>query len=186
MLKKVISLDKHLFLFLNNLGSNNFDGFWLFVTKQSNWTPFFLVLLFLVFKKIGWKKTLLVVIFIAIILTLTDQGCNFVKHYFQRLRPCNNTDFSGIMRVVKPSLTFSFFSGHAANSSAVAVFLFLIMRNQYRFFGLIIIWPLVFAYSRIYLGLHYPVDILTGYLFGSSIGTLACFLFKKASFRLKL
>ena len=172
MLERIISIDQQLFLFLNNLGNPTFDGFWLFVTKQSHWTPFFLVLMFLVYIKLGWKKLILVILMVTLILVFTDQTCNFVKNLVQRLRPCNNIDFVGIMRNVKPSLTFSFFSGHAANSSAVAVFLYLLLNKYYKYFGLIIFWPLLFAYSRIYLGLHYPLDILTGYLCGTVFGFL--------------
>ena len=188
MLEKIINLDKELFLFLNNLGSTPFDGFWLFVTKQSNWTPFFFFLLFLVYKKLGSKKTLLLVFTVILILTITDQTSNFFKDYFQRLRPCNNQDFVGLMRNIKPSLTFSFFSGHAANSAAVAFFLYLILHKYYKFLGFIIFWPLIFAYSRIYLGLHYPLDIISGYLFGLFFGFLAYkfygFLERKVSFKL--
>ena len=172
MLEKIISVDKELFLFLNNLGSTQFDCFWLYITKQINWTPFFLILLYLVYRKLRWKKLLIVILLVILILLCTDQTCNFFKNLVQRLRPCTNIDFVGIMRNLKPSDTFSFFSGHAANSAAVAVFLYLILKNYYKYFGLIIIWPLLFAYSRIYLGLHYPLDILTGYLFGTIFGIL--------------
>ncbi len=182
MLEKIIYLDKQLFLFLNNLGSEQFDGFWLFVTKQSNWIPFFLILLYLVYRKLGWKKSLLVMLFVTLLLIFTDQTCNFFKNYYQRLRPCNNPEFVGIMRNIKPSQTFSFFSGHAANSSAVALFLFLILRKHYKHFVFIIFWPLIFAYSRIYLGLHYPIDILTGYVCGIIYGFL---VFKSYQFILK-
>ena len=178
MLERIISVDKQLFLFLNNLGSPAFDNFWLFVTKQSHWTPFFLILMFLVYRKLGFKKLLVIIALVALLITLTDQTCNLVKNTVQRLRPCNNIDFVGIMRNVKPILTFSFFSGHAANSSAVAVFLYLLMNKYYKYFGLIIFWPLLFAYSRIYLGLHYPLDILSGYLCGTIFGFLAYRLYK--------
>ena len=182
MLEKIISLDKQLFLFLNNLGSEQFDSFWLFITKQANWTPFFLFLFYLVYKQLGWKKLLLILLSVTFILIITDQTCNLFKNEFQRLRPCNNPDFVGIMRNIKPSQTFSFFSGHAANSSAVALFLFLILRKHYKYFGFIILWPLIFAYSRIYLGLHYPIDIFTGYLCGIIYGFL---VFKCYQFILK-
>ena len=70
------------------------------------------------------------------------------------------------------SNAFSFFSGHAANSMAVAAFIYFTLRSYFKYFSLIFLWPFIFAYSRIYLGLHYPGDILTGYLFGFIFGFL--------------
>jgi undecaprenyl-diphosphatase len=169
-MKEVIAYDQHLFVFLNNLGSITYDGFWLFLTKQTHWTPFFLVLLLVIYKKIGWKQTLFLLVFMAALITFTDQFTNLVKNNVQRLRPCNTTNLQGLIRVVKASDTFSFFSGHAANSMAVATFLFVVFRSKITWFKWLFLWPLVFAYSRIYLGLHFPLDILAGFAFGSCSG----------------
>ncbi len=170
MLEKVIAFDTQWFVYLNGLGSETYDGFWLFITKQSHWTPFFLILLYLVYKKIGIRPTLLVLLSVAFLLLVTDQTCNLFKYSFQRLRPCNNPEINSFIRIVKLSNSFSFFSGHAANSMATMSFLFLILKKYYRFAFLLFLFPLIFAYSRIYLGLHYPLDILTGYLVGASFG----------------
>jgi undecaprenyl-diphosphatase len=179
MLEKVLQLDVQLLVYLNSLGSATFDGLWLFITKQSNWTPFFLLLLYLVYKKIGVKSTLFLLLFITLLLVVTDQTCNLFKYTFQRLRPCNNPDIKSIIRIVKSSDTFSFFSGHAANSMATMTFLFLLLKKYYRYAFLLFLFPLIFAYSRIYLGLHYPLDILTGYLFGASFGYVTYKLYQK-------
>jgi undecaprenyl-diphosphatase len=185
-MEKIINLDKQLLVYLNSLGSTNFDAFWLFITDQRNWIPFFLLLIYLVYKKLGTKQTLYILLTVAILVVITDQTSNLFKNYFQRLRPCNTEDLKGIIRVIKSSETYSFFSGHAANTSAVAMFLFLILKKQYKSFWLIFLWPLIFAYSRIYLGLHFPIDILTGYFFGLVYGFLAfkiyCFFNGKYQF----
>lgn len=170
MIDKILTLDQKLLIFLNSLGSQTYDGFWLFITRQSNWTPFFLLLLYLLYKKIGPKQSLYLVLFIAVLLLFTDQTTNFVKHTFQRLRPCSDPEINTIIRVVQSRNSFSFFSGHAANSMAVATFLYLNFKQNFKYFGLLFLWPLIFAYSRIYLGLHYPLDILTGYFFGAVFG----------------
>jgi len=171
MLEKLIQLDKSLLVFLNGLGSEGFDGFWLFITKQLHLTPFFLVILYLVYKKLGnWKNFLMVVVFIALLITITDQFTNLIKDTFQRLRPCNDPQINGIIRIVKDSDTFSFFSGHAANSMASTMFVFMILKKHYNYAFLLFLFPLIFAYSRIYLGLHFPGDILTGYLVGAIFG----------------
>ena len=170
MLDKILDLDTQIFIFLNGLGSETYDGLWLFITKQFNWIPFFVVLLYIIYKKVGVKKSLYLLLFIAVLITFTDQITNIFKNGFQRLRPCNASEINGIIRIVKSSDTFSFFSGHAANSMAVATFLYFVMKRHYKYFVLLFLWPLIFAYSRIYLGLHYPLDILCGYLCGLILG----------------
>ncbi|MDD2820589.1 MAG: phosphatase PAP2 family protein, partial [Flavobacterium sp.] len=122
MLEKILSLDTRLFIYLNSLGSETYDGFWLFITKQANWTPFFLLLLYLIYKKLGAKQTLFLLLFVAALVTITDQTTNLFKHTFQRLRPCNNLEIKSFIRIVQSRDSFSFFSGHAANTMAVATF----------------------------------------------------------------
>jgi undecaprenyl-diphosphatase len=172
MLEKLQSLDTQLFVYLNSLGSENFDGFWLFITKQVNWIPLFLLLFYLIYKKIGIKQTLYLLLFIAVLITITDQTTNVFKNGFQRLRPCNNPEIKSFIRIVQVRNSYSFFSGHAANTMAVATFLYLNFKQNFKYFALIFLWPLIFAYSRIYLGLHYPLDIVSGYLCGFIFGFL--------------
>jgi undecaprenyl-diphosphatase len=172
MLDKIIDLDKSLFLFLNNLGSQPFDDFWLLITKQFNWIPFFLILLFILYKKIGTKQLLVALLTITILITFTNEITDLIKFNVQRNRPCNDEELIGLLRIVKDSDTFSYFSGHAANSMAAMMFVFLILRKYYKYSYLLFLYPLVFAYSRIYLGLHFPLDIISGYIFGSLTGVL--------------
>lgn len=172
MFEKIIDLDKTLFVFLNNLGSKPFDGIWLLITKQFNWIPFFLILLLILYKKLGIKKLGVVVLSVAVLITFTNEITDLIKFNVQRLRPCNDETLSGLIRVVKDSNTFSYFSGHAANSMAAMMFVFLILRKYYKYAFLIFLYPLIFAYSRIYLGLHFPLDIISGYIFGSLTGVL--------------
>ena len=179
MLEKLLSLDVQLFVFLNSLGSAPYDGLWLFITKQLNWIPFFLVLLYVIYKKIGGKQTLYVLLFIAVLILITDQSTNLFKYSFKRLRPCNNTDINSFIRIVKSSNSFSFISGHASNSMAAAMFIYHVLKPYFKYTFFLFLWPLIFAYSRIYLGLHYPLDIFCGYLFGMMTGF---FLYKMYQF----
>lgn len=172
MIEKILDLDRQLFMLLNGWGSQTYDGLWLFITKQINWIPLFILLGYLIVKKLGARQSLILVIFVALLIAITDQSTNLVKNSFHRLRPSNNPDINLLIRVVQKRNSFSFFSGHAANTMAVATMLFLLMKRYYKYFWLIFFWPLIFAYSRIYLGLHYPSDILCGYLFGLLTGFL--------------
>lgn len=179
MLEKIIAIDKDLLVFLNGLGSEKFDGFWLIITKQDYWIPYFLLVFYFLAKKIGWKNFLIALVFIALLILISDQTSNFFKNHFQRLRPCNDLDLKNIIRIVKPSDSYSFFSGHATNSMATTVFVFLIIRRYYKYAVLLFLFPLIFAFSRIYLGLHFPTDILTGYAFGATFGFIFYKIYQK-------
>ncbi|MFD2909951.1 phosphatase PAP2 family protein [Flavobacterium ardleyense] len=169
-MEQLLQLDQNLLVFLNGLGSEPFDAFWKIITKQAYWAPFFLAVFFLIHRKVGSRKFIIIIVFLALLIAFTDQMTNLFKYTFQRLRPCNVPELDGIIRKVVTRKSFSFFSGHAANSMASTVFIFLIIRKYYRNTFLLFAFPLIFAYSRIYLGLHFPGDILSGYLFGAIVG----------------
>jgi len=170
MVEKILQWDTDLFVFLNSLGSQPFDGFWLFITKQINWLPVFIIIAYLVFKRLGTRHAFMVILLMAVLITFTDQTTNLVKYHFERLRPGSNPELAHLIRAVQKRSSFSFFSGHASNSMAAAMFLFLVMRRYLKYMGFIFLWPLIFAYSRIYLGLHYPLDIMCGYIWGALSG----------------
>lgn len=179
MLEKIIDLDKKLFVLLNGMGSETYDILWLIITKQLYWAPFFLFVFYLFQKKLGWKNFIYYILFMAILILICDQSANFFKDHFQRLRPCNDPEIKGIIRVVKTSFSKSFFSGHATNSMATCVFTYLILKEHYKHIYLLFLFPLIFAYSRIYLGLHFPTDILTGYIFGATFGFVFFKIYQK-------
>ena len=170
-LDTLIEKDKELFVFLNGLGTESWDNFWVVVTNQFSWTPFFLLLFFLIFKAYGWKKGLLLVVVVALLVTFSDQLVNFIKDSVARLRPNNDPAINEIIRIVKNRPRgFSFVSGHSTTSFAVTLFMILTLRNHYKYILLLLIWPLLFAYSRIYIGVHFPIDIFIGMLLGLLIG----------------
>ena len=186
MLENIISNDQQLLIYLNNLGTEFLDPVFMYITHQINWWPFFLVLIFLLLKKISLKQFGLLVLVLAIFFLFTDQTTNLVKNTVMRLRPVNEPLVEPYLRVLMKRGSFSFFSGHASNSSGATLIIFLILRKYYKYAWLIFFFPLLFAYTRIYLGLHYPLDILCGYIFGISSGFLFYCLFRYINNKYKL
>lgn len=166
----IIAKDQELFIYLNSLGVEAWDQFWVIATNQFSWIPWFLMLLFLIYRAYGWKKTLLLFLVSALLVAFTDQFVNLIKNYFGRLRPNNDPEINDVIRILKNSGGFSFVSGHSTNSFAVTTFMILTLKKFYKYPYLLLIWPILFAYSRIYVGVHYPIDIFTGMLLGVLIG----------------
>jgi undecaprenyl-diphosphatase len=175
----LIGLDQDLFLYLNNLGSPFFDPFWLFITNKFSSIPLYLLLIYLMYKSIGLPKTIIALIGVAIMITMTDQLSYFVKHSVMRLRPCGEPEIEGLGRFVADCGSYGYFSGHATSSFALAIYLGLIFRQHYKYmFTGLIIWALFVSYSRIYVGVHYPADVLTGALVGVLIALFCHILYK--------
>lgn len=166
----IIAKDKELFVYLNSLGTETWDQFWVIATNQFSWIPWFLMLFFLIYKAYGFKKALLLMFVAALLVAFSDQLVNFLKDYFQRLRPNNDPALNKTIRILHSAGSFSFVSGHSTTSFAVTTFMILTLKKFYKYPFLLLIWPIIFAYSRIYVGVHFPVDIFAGMLIGLSIG----------------
>ena len=169
---ELIRQDRELLVQLNALGSDKWDAFWLLVTNQFNWIPLFLFLFFLLFKAYGWKKGIVLVLIAALLVTFSDQLVNLIKNSVMRLRPNNDLELKTIIRALKHPHGFSFVSGHSTTSFAVTVFMVSLLRKHYKYIVFLFLWPMLFAYSRIYCGVHFPIDIFMGMLLGITIGLL--------------
>lgn len=177
MIEEILRLDSKLFLYLNNLGTSKFDIFWISLSKiEANILMYlFLILLFFYIQKIRPK---LIYIFyfifvIALMITITDQGANIFKDSIQRLRPCYNESIIDSLRLVKENCggKYGFFSAHASNSFSLAIFFGLLFINRIRYIIMItVVYASLISYSRIYLGVHYPIDIIFGGFFGIFVG----------------
>ena len=177
MFEVLLKLDTELFIWLNNLGSPKWDQFWLFVTNKKSWISLYLVLLLLIiFKLKDWRKIGVFVLVTATMVTFIDQTTSsFFKPVFGRLRPCHYEDLDGLFRLVKSYCggKYSFFSGHSSNSFAVAVYLGMIMKPKLNWMlPVLLIWAAMVAYSRIYVGVHFPLDIVLGGIWGAFFGYL--------------
>ena len=179
MIEEILKLDSKLFLYLNNLGTSKFDIFWISLSKiEANILMYlFLILLFFYIQKIRPKLIYIFYFFIviALMITITDQGANIFKDSIQRLRPCYNESIIDSLRLVKENCggKYGFFSAHASNSFSLAIFFGLLFINRIRYIIMItVVYASLISYSRIYLGVHYPIDIIFGSFFGIFVGFL--------------
>jgi undecaprenyl-diphosphatase len=163
-------LDQQLFFFLNSLNSPFFDKVMYAISGKIIWVPLYLAIL--VYIGIKYKRRfLIIVLFIIIAATLADQTSVLIKNLVQRLRPCHEPSFEGLVHMVNGECggRFSFVSSHATNSFNVALVSLMFIKKRW-FTVSIIIWAAVIGYSRIYLGVHYPGDVLCGSMLGALIG----------------
>ena len=180
-------LDHQLFLFLNGLHADWLDPVMTFVSSEMGWIPFYIVLLYLVFKKLGWRGLLFVVIGVAVLITCSDQlSAHVFKPVFHRLRPCHDPLIQDLVHLPNGHCggQYGFISSHACNTFALASFITLLMKRFYKKIGwLMFIWATLVAYSRIYMGVHFPGDVLcgaaVGMMLGFGIGSLLSMILKK-------
>lgn len=169
LLQPILELDKELFLFFNGLHNNYWDTMIILITRQETWIPFFASILYFIIKNYR-SKALLIAIGLALLITATDQFSNVIKDSVQRLRPTHDPLISHLVHIFfGKGGQFGFISAHAANSVAILVLTSRIFKNRTYYF-ITLAWVLMFCYSRVYVGVHYPLDLICGGLVGWLIG----------------
>ena len=164
MFESLKLLDRDLFLFLNGRHSTLTDELMFYISQVWVFFPLFAYWLYLIFKKYGWKKTLLMTAFLGLLIALTDQSSNQVKHGVKRYRPTHNLEIMEQVHILHDYRggQYGFFSGHSANCFGIAMLLFLVFsKRSILFRSSFFLWAAVTAYSRIYLGVHYPCLLYT-------------------------
>lgn len=175
----LIEFDQQLLLALNGSDSVFWDGFWLCLTSPLTWIGLYFAILVLFVRSMEVQKLVLTVVLVALLILLADQGASgFCKPYFHRFRPTHEPVLEGLVDIVdgKRGGLYGFFSSHAANSFALCTFVSLIVRYRWVTCTMIL-YAFFTSFSRIYLGLHYPGDILCGALYGVFCGVLMYLIF---------
>jgi undecaprenyl-diphosphatase len=180
------NLDWEATLSLNDWGNDAVDLFFNIVTYKWYSIPMYLLLFYFFQKKLGWRNMGIAILAIAIMIAASDQLANVFKNGFERFRPFKEPGLEGLISKVGHSGgTFGFYSAHASSVFALATFTILLFRKDLRWLTtLTVIWAIIVAYSRVYLGLHYLGDILMGGFMGIILGFLCykLFAFAKAKF----
>lgn len=183
LMESIIKWDQALFFRINGQWTNAFlDKLLLWFRTSDNWIPFYVFFLIYLIKKLKlktWKWLLIALVNVG----LTDQvSSNFFKPFVHRLRPCQDPlILDKVKLVVDHCLTsFSFTSSHAANHFGIATFIFFSLKplfNNYRY--LFLVWAGIIAYAQVYVGVHYPLDVLAGAIIGIIFGWIAALLYNK-------
>jgi undecaprenyl-diphosphatase len=168
-LQNILEVDKELFLSLNSLHNPFWDTIMLMVTRKETWIPFYVIILYFIIKNYR-SKALPIIIVLTITILASDQISVILKDSIQRLRPVHDPVIGPLVHnVLRKGSQYGFVSSHAANGFAIFAFTASIFKNR-NYWYLLLFWAILFSYSRIYSGVHYPLDILGGAVLGWAIG----------------
>ncbi|MBK7385153.1 MAG: phosphatase PAP2 family protein [Flavobacteriales bacterium] len=177
------AFDRSAFLAINGTSAPWADALMLTVSNMVIWFPLYAFLLFVIQRRSGWPGLAWAVPTIALMILFSDKGSVLLfKESVQRLRPCYEPALAGLVHLVPEGCggQYGFVSSHATNHFAIAVFMIGVLRGTPRWAAPALIgWATLIAYSRVYLGVHYPGDVLVGALYGIGIGTIFTFVFRR-------
>lgn len=179
MLEKLLQWDRDTFVYLNSLGIEKYDGFWSTVTNIATWIPLFVLFLVLVFVKFPKKDALHKFLTVLGLVVFVTAITHLTKISVARLRPNNTEEINTLIRILKSPTDYSFFSGHASSSFSITMLMYLFLRKKLKWAILFFIWPILFTVSRIYVGVHFPIDIIVGAIVGLLSGWLFYALYKR-------
>lgn len=183
----LLSLDHQIFLALNFPGGELLDKFFFLVSGKLTWIPLYLLIVYLLVTRYGWKKALLALAFMGLTVVLVDQIANIFKTYTPRLRPTHTDELKEFVHTVKDYRggRYGTVSAHAASVFSIAISSLALIRSKI-YSICILVWALLVSYSRIYLGVHFPLDIFYGMVLGIISGMVSIKLYYRTINALRL
>jgi undecaprenyl-diphosphatase len=175
MFESLKLIDRNILVAINSMHSSFLNVVMFYLSEIWIFTPVFIYLFYLIYKNIGIKKSSILIVFFVLLISICDQSASITKNSVKRYRPTHNIEIKDSLQIVKNYRggTYGFFSGHAANTFGVAMFLFLLFSKQTKASRFVFfIWAGLVAYSRMYMGVHYPSDVFVGMIVGLFWGFL--------------
>jgi undecaprenyl-diphosphatase len=182
MIEHIVQLDKHVFHFINTgLANPFFDWLMPILRNAHSWIPLYIIIIFLCLWKYK-KQGAIIIIFIALSAGVADYtSAHLFKQEVKRLRPCNDPTMINVkLRINGCGTGYSFPSTHATDHFAMAIFICFVFYKRWRWVWLwAILWAASISFAQVYVGVHFPVDVFAGALYGTLVGYLLSLLFKK-------
>ncbi|MEE9437798.1 MAG: phosphatase PAP2 family protein [Saprospiraceae bacterium] len=172
-------MDQSLFHLLNAVWTNDFfDVIIPFWRNKYFWLPLYSFILFFIFYNYKQKAYWFIICLIACVGSADLLSSKIVKEYVQRVRPCNNESINDVRNLVHCGSGYSFTSNHSANHFAISFFLLLTLANQFKKLKWpLILWAISIAYSQVYVGVHFPLDVISGAILGVLTARLFVWLY---------
>ena len=181
-MESILEIDRQLLLWMNFDGGAVMDSIFWFASGKAVWIPLYILIIWLMQRKIGWRRTLLAVALIALAVVLSDQIANIFKHCTPKFRPTHTDAIKEYVHTVNGYRggLYGTVSAHAATTFSIAAISAYTIRNRL-YTVTIALWVLFVSYSRIYLGVHFPLDILFGLITGAAVSAAAILLYEYAT-----
>lgn len=183
LLERLDALDREAFLAINGAHAPWADGLMQALSSMVLWFPLYVFFLYLLQRRLGWRSLGWSALLLAVMILCSDKGSVLLfKETVQRLRPCHEPTLAGLVHLVPQGCggRFGFVSSHASNHFAIAVFMIGVLRARPPWaIAALLFWAGAIAYSRVYLGVHYPGDVLVGGLYGAAVGAVAVLAFRR-------
>lgn len=187
----ILEIDKELLIWINSFHTDWLDPIMLLLTKTAFWTPLYLLFIYLIFKNLESHQWISILGALLTVLLADQVTSSIMKPLFERLRPSQDPAIQNLLHLVVDSKgeiyrggLYGFASSHAANSFGISTFMWLLFKDKSKWIGLCFLWAAMLTYTRLYLGVHFPGDILVGGLVGVLSAWVAFRLSTKAKNKL--